>query len=288
MRATEVANDIYQKTHDGLAQMVSARAATRMLESGLQQRGLTADNIAEREMRRLLLGPIFRELEHILPRAGLKRNLQVLAASLKEVTNRNKTSSDKQQRREPAMTDHAAPDRARETGEPQDARAPITSLLNAIEAEQHEQQLISSSVGAASSAPSAPGFVATEPQAPRQEARPVRPAQQTKKDLSQEQLEQTVLRFAQLEHVKLVAAFGGGTIRASRGSGLDLTALARLGNMSLNLLGRSGKLRSYYLAVPQGQLFLFPCQQFTFAVYGSSTLNIGAVFTLFATLEEEL
>ena len=107
--------------------------------------------------------------------------------------------------------------------------------------------------------------------------------------ISQEQLEGAVLRLAQLEQVKFVAALrAGGEVAAQRGSGIDVGALAQLGLVGLKLLRRSGPLRAYYLAHTRGQLFLLPFGEDTLALIGTPELNVGAVFNTFTVLKEEL
>ncbi len=106
--------------------------------------------------------------------------------------------------------------------------------------------------------------------------------------LSQAQLEAAVLRFAQLEQVRFVAALrAGGEVAARRGSGIDVDALAQLGLVGLKLLRRSGPLRTYYLAHTQGQLFLLPLGEDTLTLVGTPELNVGAVFNTLASLKEE-
>ena len=106
--------------------------------------------------------------------------------------------------------------------------------------------------------------------------------------LSQKQLEAAVLRFAQLEQVKFVAALrSNGKVAAKRGSGIDVDSLAQLGLIGLKLLRRSGPLQTYYLAHTQGQLFLLPIGDDTLTLVGTPELNVGAVFNTFATLKEE-
>lgn len=62
--------------------MVSAVAASRMLDSALRDARLASEAVTAEQMQDLLLGPIQRELERILPRRGLERNLRSLAYSL--------------------------------------------------------------------------------------------------------------------------------------------------------------------------------------------------------------
>ena len=77
-----MANEVYTKTHDGLATLVSARAAQRVLERALHKAGQTADTVSGRHMKKLLLGPVLRELETTLPRDGLQRTLKKLASEV--------------------------------------------------------------------------------------------------------------------------------------------------------------------------------------------------------------
>ncbi len=110
----------------------------------------------------------------------------------------------------------------------------------------------------------------------------------TSEPLSQAQLETAVLRLAQLEQVKFVAALrSSGEVAAKRGSGIDVDALAQLGLIGLKLLRRSGPLQTYYLAHTQGQLFLLSIGDDTLALVGTPELNVGAVFNTFAKLKEE-
>jgi hypothetical protein len=80
-----VPNSIYLHAHDGLSVMISNRAARHVLDAALSQRGLTPDSVDARAMEDLLLGPVFRGLEPILPKDGLKRQLQRLAAGVSEL-----------------------------------------------------------------------------------------------------------------------------------------------------------------------------------------------------------
>jgi hypothetical protein len=112
---------------------------------------------------------------------------------------------------------------------------------------------------------------------------------ETKQTLSEAQLESIVMRFAQVEHAKLIAAVReNGTIVTSRGAGVDLNSLSRFGLMGLRLLERSGELRSYYLAHSQGQLFLFCFGKDTVIMLGSSDINVGTVFATLSSVKESL
>jgi hypothetical protein len=116
---------------------------------------------------------------------------------------------------------------------------------------------------------------------------PMADSTETKLILSEAQLENIVMRFAQVEHARLVAAVReNGTIVTSRGAGVDLNSLSRFGLMGLRLLERSGHLRSYYLSHTQGQLFLFCFGRDTVIMLGSSDINVGTVFATLTSLKD--
>lgn len=262
-----MANDVYLRTHDGLATMVSARAATRVLRDTLTAQGKNADTIDAALMGQLLIGPILQEFEQILPREGLKRNLEDLASSLHSLEGKasapNPTS--------PTSPSAAANASLRHSRRPQASEAQDESLLEERPSPVSFGEATQSRINAASRTSSGRG-------------RRREPLQ-----CSQEQLEDVVLRFAQIEHVRLVAAIREkGDVAVSRGSGVDLESLSRYGLMGLRLLGRSGNLHSYYLAHSLGQLFLFTFGADTIIVLGAPELNVGTVFTTANTLKEEL
>ena len=97
-----------------------------------------------------------------------------------------------------------------------------------------------------------------------------------------------VLAFAQLEHVEMVAVFEGGCVTSVRGDGFEVEALSRLGSLGLKLLGRSGELRTFYVAHSRGQLFLFPFGEVALMLIGSGELNLGLVFATLHKFKEEL
>jgi hypothetical protein len=82
MREPALANSVYLHTHQGLAAMVSDRAASRMLDAALRDSGSDQSLVTAEQMSALLLGPVLEELVSILPRQGLELNLETLAASL--------------------------------------------------------------------------------------------------------------------------------------------------------------------------------------------------------------
>jgi hypothetical protein len=107
--------------------------------------------------------------------------------------------------------------------------------------------------------------------------------------LEPETLARMLVKFAQLEHVKVVAAMRpNGDISMARGTGFDLDALSRIGSLGLKLLSRGRTIRSYYLSNSRYQLFMFPLASHTLIVVGSSEVNVGEVFNTLSQLEEEV
>jgi hypothetical protein len=107
--------------------------------------------------------------------------------------------------------------------------------------------------------------------------------------LEPETLARMLVKFAQLEHVKVVAAMRpNGDISMARGTGFDLDALSRIGSLGLKLLSRGRTIRSYYLSNSRYQLFMFPLASHTLIVVGSSEVNVGEVFNTLSHLEEEV
>lgn len=78
-------NPVYQKTLQGLSALVSGAAATRLLDKSLADAGLTPARVRPVQMKELLVGPVLDELEAILPRSGVVRNLEALAADINAV-----------------------------------------------------------------------------------------------------------------------------------------------------------------------------------------------------------
>lgn len=77
-------NDVYRTTREGLAALISPRAATRLLDRVLQRVDLDAETVDAKAMQRLLRGKLRRELEPILPPRGLRRQLKRLDRAVAE------------------------------------------------------------------------------------------------------------------------------------------------------------------------------------------------------------
>ena len=297
-----MANDVYTQTQDGLATLVSARAAQRVLDRALHKAGHTADSVSGGLMKRLLLGPVCRELEVTLPRDGLRRTLKKLAADLTRLEVAEARPDDPPSVERVAKFKGAGEGalEALEDDAPAPGGVPITFEQEQSEIEAWDDAPETSVPPPAVGAEHVrvPFAVYETPAEPSRASQPlptpapapsVAPRRKTFPPLSDAQLEATVLRFAGLEEVKLVAAFGpGGEVVCSRGGGFDLAALARFGLMTLTLLRRNAHVRAYYLAHSLHQLFLLPLGGSTLLVIGTPDLNVGAVFGTLSVLEEEL
>ena len=329
-----MANEVYTQALSGVQSLVSARAASRALNSALKARGETPDTVDAEVMSRILLGPILSEFETILPREGLKRQLRGLAANLRKTFPKAVPVEPEGEDEAELDTYIADVEEAPQVVADEDKDEMSTPSTyetepgfvyqtNALSEVPESLDLMFSVTNSSVKTPSAPRGVATAPQ-PAEEARDVVSAALESEDLleipeellelpdsfepeapepevpepkvlepapflSQDQLEAAVLRFAQLEGVKFVAALRpDGEVAAQRGSGMDVAALAQLGLVGLKLLRRSGPLRTYYLAHTRGQLFLLPLGGDTLTLVGTPELNVGAIFNTFTSLKEEL
>ncbi len=258
-------NNTYKHVQNELANMVSARAARRALRNALKDKGLTPDNVDVGNMIKVLKGPIFREFQLILPREGLKRNLSQLISQLeKSDLPKKKVASAKDKNKTSQATDE---DIFKDT-------LPEFWFEDPDEKEMEPKEEVE------------PKVVPEKSEATNVKENVPAPIHSP---LDKSVLEEITLQFAQLEHVKLVAAIRQkGEVVISRGSGIDLEMFSRVGLIGLRLLQRGGVLRSYYLSHSCGQLFLLVFGQDIVLVMGTSELNVGAVFANMLAIKENL
>ena len=313
-------NKVYATTHDGLTQLVSARVASQVLDNGLRDARCSAETVSALEMKTVLKSSVLRDLAAILPRAGLELSLKKLAKTLKTLdadeTPEN-AAAGAPSRHAPAGRSptgdggaasaslvEAAPGRA-VAGAAPDA-APLFLGQPTVEHWVTEQAATGypashdPTVGPLTGEPSAGVSVAATglgPAAAASVAQVLEPVSQTLEPPAQSSWapvmdpatrDDLVLAFAQLEHVEMVAVFEGGCVTSVRGDGFEVEALSRLGSLGLKLLGRSGELRTFYVAHSRGQLFLFPFGAVALMLIGSSELNLGLVFATLHKFKEEL
>ena len=69
-----------------LGAWLPGRAATRLLDRIVRSEGLEPDAVDGERMASLVLGPVYRELRHSVPKATLRRELKRLARSLHDRT----------------------------------------------------------------------------------------------------------------------------------------------------------------------------------------------------------
>lgn len=285
-------NEVYLRTRDGLARLLSPRAAARVLDDALRSCGVRPEALRDEQVRDLLMGPVRHELEGILPRAGLRRTLRRLARSLRDEARRQGR---------PMTTSHDG--RASDGGEV-GALHPVTasSVYLPGVALPDEPDTIAAGTPlerradprpASSEAPGARadggavGVLAAPDGSPRRPAAPaatvVPPAR------SAAEVERLVRTFAHLDGVLQVVAVGErGEVVLERGSGLDAAGAAPLVRTATHLLGRHGRLRSMVLEHAGGLLFVFPMGRETAVVRTRAPINLGAVLAARSALEEGL
>jgi hypothetical protein len=309
-----VPNEVYRQTRQRLADLVSTKAAERVLDDAMRRRGYTEDSISSRQMSRMLKGPVLQELESILPRAGLKHKLREIGLDLEASSTpspRNATKVPSADVIAPLPTPEPSIVQTRGVTNPSfelelDDDRPswqpteVITAPPAGAAARYQADLFSSddvlldegSVRRLPDPGSGTHAVADDrPARGRVVAEAGRAAMVLveAEPLPSEQLKAAVVRFAKIDSVQQVAALrSDGEVVEARGGAVDLSSLGLLIISVLGLLRRHGAVRSYYLRLDTGQLFLFPFGPDTIVVVGRSNLNLGAVFTALAALEEEL
>ena len=318
-----MANDVYTMTHDGLASLVSAKAATQLLERALQIKGFRPESVSRQEMKAVLLGPVIRELEGILPKAGVERNLKRIYMSLprsqSDVSRRARRVISSPEVRSPVFEDAEDSVEAFDIDKTEVDKAQVGAAFE-TSAERNLSELAMAAARVDALAATSPEtasdafsgvpkwdesgsndwspepVVAAAPASPPVVPSSASPAKKRPKAAprrlfvsSEEELGEVVLKFAKLENARMVMGMrSSGDIVLSRGSAEDLDAIARLGALGLKLLGRSGDIRSYYLAHSRSQLFLFPLGDYALTVIGTHDLNLGEVFSTLSMLEEDV
>ncbi len=278
-------NEVYLRTRDALATLVSERAATRVLDVALRRSHATADSLEPQAVRTLLLGPVQRELENILPRNGLRRTLKRLARQIAEAS---ETAG-------PSRTD-VTPRRPRQQAEAE--LHPVTRSSVYLPGPPLPPADGSGSSQRGSAATSVPPSPASAPHegAPRREAAQAAGAAAVAAGdrrptvvphpLGAEALDALAVHFAAIEGVRQVVALRAASAPQVRGEGLDADALAPVAQSAVRLLGRYGPLRSLVLEHHGGLLFVFPLGRDAIAVLARTDVNMGAVFAARAALEE--
>lgn len=260
-----MANEVFKKTQRTLVKMISERAANRVLRDVLKAQGVSPDTVTAERMATLLNGPILKELTGLLPTSGVTRSLNELALELRQLEARRQAGGRGGNVNWGSVAEFTNP-----------KTPPVDPDLFITEDDDSP----------------APRTAAGEPASVATATKPRAKAVAKGSDpwlLTEAQAGDIVLRFAQLEHIRLVAAIRtDGTVVSSRGDGASLEDLARFGMLGLKLLGKVGNLQSFYLLHSLGQLFIFPSKVATLFIVGDTSLNVGAVLSTLTSLKEEL
>ncbi len=272
-------NEVYEMTHTALSALVSQRAATRVLDVALQAGGADADTVTVRAMRRLLAGRIRRELSGTLPSPGLTRSLKQIADDLYRLRPSHKTRVEMIPPDEPA----AAEGGADSTG----AQAPAAEARAGAD-RQPEGTVAAGRKAAPRREPLPITAHANAAQAPTTKVAPTSsPAQLDAPMVLDEAVMMSALRlFGELEPVEQVVVVRGGEVLLERGSGAPTDRLPNLVRSTQHLLARAGRLKLFALERAEGMLFVFPVGDGAVVVLTEPNVNIGAVLSARAALEE--
>lgn len=259
-------NLIYVTTQEALSALVSPRAATRCLNGALATSGQDPDTISARTMRTLLAGPIRRELSNALPKQGLTRSLKRIASELARLEPSAATTIVDVPIEVPPDVAVASSVRAASDGA-------TTAGPHATVGDPH-QGVFSTGSGHVDE------VVLTTAAPPRPVARTPLLA------LDEERISSALHLFGEQEAVQQVVILRGSEVVLSRGSVIATERLPNLVRSTRHLLTRVGNLRAFALERSSGVLFVFPVGSDSIVVVTKPDVNIGAVLTARAALEE--
>ncbi|MFO7544961.1 MAG: hypothetical protein R6W77_05645 [Trueperaceae bacterium] len=294
-------NEVYLNTRRELAELVSPRAAQRVLDDALQASGQRADTIDAAAMRKLLLGPVRRQLASVLPRSGLTRSLKRIASKV-AVSAKSATGTAGAEGATTAATAASAgwnearsavspsPSAAQPTSVPDSAVKRSSVYLPDLPALRLTPKPPTREAERAAPRPTA---IAMPTGAnPRGAARPQGAATAGASTvvaggrLDDAAMEAVVRAFGALETVRQVVIVRGNTVALERGEAIDAQRLPTLVRSTRHLLARGGDLRVFSLEHARGVLFVFPMGADAIVVVTRPNVNIGAVLTARAALEE--
>lgn len=297
-------NDVYRITRHELTELVSPRAAERMLDDALRASGQSPETIGAAAMRKLLLGPVRRQLATVLPKQGLTRSLKRIAADVAKVA---KTGSAPTQA--PSFANGAGGARAEAARGAAEAHLiDASGGMSALDAAVKRSSVYlpdlpslrltpapaarltgTAGVAAAGVAPDAAptaakaGAALSAATAPAA-SHPSPPAPAAVLDAAA--MDAAVRIFGALETVRQVVIVRGTRVALERGEAVDARRLPTLVRSTRLLLARGGNLRVLSLEHPQGVLFVFPMGADAIVVVTRPNVNIGAVLAARAAFEE--
>src|SRR5690606_4531708 len=303
-----VPNEVYRAAVAGLSGLVPPRVAQRLVDEALVATRRTPEDVSLPAMRKLLLGPVRKELEGVLPPGAAGPGLKRVAAELEHGGARQRrwwrpgrpggaeASGERGARRQRPRSPDAPPPTA---------TPPVPALAAAAKAaavagpspsarstqvrlvEPEEAAAIEAAVAAEAGAPPASAAGVTTVALPARRAdRGPEPAAPLLPRLDDDLVERALRAFGALETVRQVVAVRGGKGVLGRGEGVDASALPALALATSRLLNRGGPLRTFALERPTGALFLFPLADGGLVVLTKPKVNVGAVLAARAALEE--
>ncbi len=272
-------NEVYEMTHTALSALVSHRAATRVLDVALHAGGTDADTVTVRAMRRLLAGRVRRELSGSLPSSGLTRSLRRIADDLYRLQPSHTT-----------IVEIISPEERAETERLLELASARTAPLEGRSGSTRQ---------AGGTAVAGPGVAAKPKPLPITNQAGLAPAVAPKPPpttapahldtplvLSETVMMAALRLFGELEPVEQVVVVRGSEVLLERGSGAPTERLPNLVRSTRHLLARAGRLKLYALERAEGMLFVFPVGDGAIVVLTQPSVNIGAVLSARAALEE--
>lgn len=285
-------NEVYEAAVEGLSSLVSPRVAKRIIDDSLRATSRTAEDVSPTAMRRLLLGRVRSELEGVMPAAAVGPGLRQLAEELQRTPGRSRRPWWRWGRRERVSERSAGPSSHVEPAEPPDSFEDNfeDSFDNEVLSEPHNVGVTKSSVylpavdlpvpaAATESDSGGPATAVAEPPATAGAPAPL-------PRLDDALVDRALHVFADLETVRQVVAVKRGEVMRSSGTGIEAEKLKGLSVATTGLLSRAGTLRVFSLEHETGVLFLFPLQDGALVVLTQPKVNIGAVLSARAALEE--
>lgn len=285
-------NEVYEAAVEGLSSLVSPRVAKRIIDDSLRATSRTADDVSRSAMRRLLLGRVRSELEGVMPAAAVGPGLVQLAEELSRPTAVERRPWWRRGRRERPGTKSA--DRGAEStvaerhGVAQDLGPPAPKSVGVTRSSVYLPGLDipleppESAMPAVKQETSAAMTGDVEPERNLRQPAEVKPLPL----LTEALVERALRAFADLETVRQVVAVQHGEVLQSSGTGIDAEKLKGLSVATTGLLSKAGSLRVFSIEHEAGVLFLFPMRAGALVVLTQPKVNIGAVLSARAALEE--
>lgn len=295
-------NEVYLNARRELAELVSPRAAQRVLDDALRASGERPETIEAAAMRKLLLGPVRRQLASVLPRSGLTRSLKRIANEVAKSSPHGPHGA----HGEPRAARRAAPAATTSPAPPAPSTPPATIPDSAVKRSSVylpdlPSLRLTPKPPTRSADPAPPRTTVPVPAAPAGvdaglerrgaitgPATNTATATITARDgrLDAAAMDAAVRTFGALETVRQVVIVRGNAVALERGEAIDARKLPTLVRSTRHLLARGGDLRVFSLEHPRGVLFVFPFGADAIVVVTRPNVNIGAVLTARAALEE--